>query len=126
MAGWRATRFQQRKLDAAFARADREAALRKQGGKCAYCLSRLTLKTATRDHIIPRSAGGLDHRNNIVAACEPCNKLKGSTPLALFLRMISRPRPGEPMKYRLVWFSRQIEKRLDVMEKRVMRSVGRR
>lgn len=126
MAGWRNTKFQQRKLDAAFARADRESALRKQDGKCAYCLSRLTLKTVTRDHVIPRSAGGLDRRNNIVASCEPCNKLKGSTSFEVFMRLITAPRTGDPIKYRLVWFSRQIEKRLDVMEKRVMRSVGRR
>ncbi len=41
------------------------------------------------------------------------------------MRLISEPRSGEPIKYRLVWFSRQLNKRIALMEKRVMRAVGR-
>lgn len=121
----RLSRFQQAKLDAAFGRADREAALRKQGGKCAYCLCRLTLKNTTRDHKKPRAAGGLDHKSNIAAACAPCNKLKGATPYNTFMRMISHPKAGEPIAFRLVWVSRRLNRRLDLMEQRVMRAAGR-
>lgn len=125
MAKGRLSKFQQSKLDAAFARADRESALKKQGGKCIYCLDPLTVKQVTREHIKPRSAGGLDSKDNIAAACAPCNRLKGSTPYGKFMRLISEPRSGEPIKYRLVWFSRQLNKRIALMEKRVMRAVGR-
>ncbi|NKW09996.1 HNH endonuclease [Ochrobactrum tritici] len=102
-----------------------ESALKKQGGKCIYCLDPLTVKQVTREHIKPRSAGGLDSKDNIAAACAPCNRLKGSTPYGKFMRLISEPRSGEPIKYRLVWFSRQLNKRIALMEKRVMRAVGR-
>lgn len=112
---------QQRKLDAAFARADRAAALKRQDGRCKYCLCRLNHKTVTRDHVRPRSAGGSDHRNNIVAACESCNRLKGSIPVKQFMRLICNPFPGEPMAYRLVWMSRRINAALVRMEKNIMR-----
>lgn len=119
------TRYQQSKLDRAFGRADREAALRKQHGRCAYCLDRLNYRTVTRDHVRPRSQGGLDHRNNIVAACEPCNRLKGPMPYAIFVRMISDPHPGEAMAFRMVWVSRRLNSALIRMERNLDRFFGR-
>ncbi|THK33994.1 HNH endonuclease [Ensifer sp. MPMI2T] len=121
----RASKHQLKKLDAAFARADREAALRDQNGRCAYCLDPLSYKEVTRDHVVPRSAGGLDHRSNTAAACAPCNKAKGSMAVELFKRMISDPRPGEPMKFRMIWVSRRLNKALIDLEKRIMRRLGR-
>lgn len=52
--------------------------------KCAYCgvPTKLDAKikeqriAATRDHFIPRSAGGGSGRNNLVLACKPCNERK--------------------------------------------------
>lgn len=125
MAGRRLSRYQQSRLDAAFARADREAALRKQGGRCAYCLVPLDFKTVTRDHVKPRAAGGLDHRNNIVAACTSCNRHKGHMPYGTFIKLITEPQPGDPIMFRLIWASRRINKRLMQMEDTLMRAVGR-
>lgn len=119
----RASKHQLQKLEAAFARADREAALREQDGRCKYCLDPLSYKQATRDHVIPRSAGGLNHRSNTVAACESCNKAKGSMPVDCFIRLISDPRPGEPMKFRMIWVSRRLNKALAELERRVMRQI---
>lgn len=121
----RLSRYQQQKLDTAFARADREAALRKQNGRCKYCLCKLNYKNVTRDHVIARATGGLDHRDNIVAACAPCNHAKGKMPVKLFIRMITDPRPGEPMLYRMIWFDRRLNAALDEMERNVFRAVGR-
>lgn len=58
-----------------------------QGGHCAYCGIEMTLergfqKTATIDHIVPRSTRPkLKHEFNEVAACYRCNQIKGSKPL---------------------------------------------
>lgn len=122
----RLTKFQQAKLDAAFAKSDREAALRAQNGRCKYCLCQLSYKTATRDHVKARAVGGTDERNNIVACCVRCNVVKGKTPVTLFTRMITRPISGEPMRYRLIWVDRRLNAALIELEKNVMRRVGRR
>lgn len=121
---YRISACQQRKLDAAFAKADREAALRKQDGRCKYCLCKLTYKNVTRDHVVSRAAGGSDHRENIVAACARCNGLKGKMPAKQFVRMITSPQSGEPMPYRMIWVDRRINKALDEMEANVFRAMG--
>ena len=46
--------------------------------KCYWCGIRLTLATATMEHVIPLHRGGLDNSNNRVLACEPCNSKRGS------------------------------------------------
>jgi len=115
------TAYQQRRLDAAFARADRAAALKKQEGRCKYCLCELTAKTVTRDHVRPRSPGGSDQRNNIVAACGRCNRLKGSISVERFMRLITDPRPGEPVVYRLIWMDRRINQALVRLHRNLMR-----
>lgn len=48
----------------------------RDGFKCAYCGKRLTLGTATKDHVIPESKGGKTNMLNLVAACKKCNNLK--------------------------------------------------
>lgn len=57
---------------------DRKKKLLKQDPHCCWCGCRLFRKTATLDHVIPLSRGGLDNGNNVVLACGPCNKLRGS------------------------------------------------
>jgi len=39
---------------------------------CHYCLTELTVLTRTKDHVVPKSIGGMDIRSNIVWACRPC------------------------------------------------------
>lgn len=50
----------------------------KKSSKCNWCRKVLTIDTATLDHIIPISRGGLDNANNWCLACEPCNKSRGN------------------------------------------------
>lgn len=45
-------------------------------GECQYCGKKLTMETATLDHVIPRSRGGLDIWTNLVLACGRCNARK--------------------------------------------------
>ncbi len=49
--------------------------LRRDGHACQYCgaTEKLTL-----DHVVPKSRGGPDAWDNLVAACTPCNNRKGS------------------------------------------------
>lgn len=112
-------RYQQQKLDAAFRRSWREDARRVQGSFCYYCDEPLTAKTATADHVVARHVFGLDHRNNIVAACEPCNRLKGHMPEASFRKKLDRPVHGDPLSFWLAWSRRTINRRLRLMEKRM-------
>lgn len=112
-------RFQQQKLDTAFRRAWREDARKAQAGYCYYCDEPVTAKTATADHVVARHVFGLDQRNNIVAACAACNRLKGHLPEKTFRSRIERPARGEDLSFWLAWSRRKINKRLRLMEKRL-------
>lgn len=52
----------------------RQAVLERDGGVCHYCQGIAT----TADHLIPKSKGGVDHMENLVASCLPCNARKGA------------------------------------------------
>ncbi|WP_412067170.1 HNH endonuclease [Rubrivirga sp. IMCC43871] len=77
----------------------RRNVIRRDGHRCVYCgaTERLTI-----DHVRPKSRGGKDTWENLVAACTPCNNRKGSrTPEEAGLTMRSRPyRPSHVMYMR--------------------------
>jgi hypothetical protein len=52
--------------------------LREQFGRCYYCRRSIELGVATEDHKMPKSRGGEDIAENIVAACFDCNSQKNS------------------------------------------------
>ena len=54
----------------------RRGVLRRDGHRCAYCGA----AAATVDHIVPRSRGGDDTWQNLVACCLRCNGSKGNRP----------------------------------------------
>jgi HNH endonuclease len=53
--------------------------------RCEYCKtsSRLTGMPLIMEHILPRSLGGTDHRDNLAASCYRCNEFKGAKTEAL-------------------------------------------
>lgn len=53
-----------------------ENLFRRDGHICAYCASSFRPDRLTRDHVQPRSRGGLDKWTNVVTACEKCNHMK--------------------------------------------------
>lgn len=68
-------------------RALKAAALRDCCRRCVYCATTLVPETATLDHVHPRAHGGMNQPGNLVAACGPCNRLKGDMlPHEFFLR----------------------------------------
>ena len=77
----------------------RRNVLRRDRHRCAYCgaADRLTI-----DHVLPRSRGGGDTWENLVAACTPCNNRKGNrTPEEAGMALRRRPfRPSHVMYMR--------------------------
>lgn len=68
----------------------RRGVLRRDGHRCAYCGQ----GASTIDHVLPRSRGGADSWENLVACCLPCNNLKGDrTPQEMSWTLRTAPRP---------------------------------
>lgn len=57
--------------------ATRENLLRRDRNRCCYCKAKLTIDTATIEHVHPESKGGLSDWANCRVACSPCNRMKG-------------------------------------------------
>ena len=58
-------------------RAVKRDAVRSSGRRCVYCGTSVDLNSATLDHVHPVARGGASEFGNLVAACAPCNRLKG-------------------------------------------------
>lgn len=59
---------------------------------CLYCGQQFSRYQLTRDHIVPRSQGGLDSWENLVSACLPCNTRKGGrTPTQANMPLVAVP-----------------------------------
>ncbi len=68
----------------------RKNILKRDGHKCVYC-GRSDLPF-TIDHVIPKSKGGADTWENLVAACLPCNNKKGNrTPEEAGMTLRTKP-----------------------------------
>ena len=58
----------------------------RDGGKCQYCGKGPSENNPlTLDHIISKTAGGIDQPDNITTACRRCNHAKGDLPVEQFL-----------------------------------------
>lgn len=101
----------------------RDRALIAQKNKCFYCLSRLTRKKATADHVQPRSENGSHDEDNIVAACDDCNTAKADMSLNQFKKIIRNRRPPAP-RYLMIWATYRINKRAHTACRRIMKSIG--
>ncbi|MCP4869033.1 MAG: HNH endonuclease [Proteobacteria bacterium] len=65
----------------------------RDGGRCQYCATALTLKSFTIDHIVPRSKGGQTAWENVTTACLPCNQKKADrTPRQAHMKLLTKPR----------------------------------
>jgi 5-methylcytosine-specific restriction endonuclease McrA len=70
----------------------RRGVLRRDGFRCAYCAK----SAATIDHVMPRSRGGADSWENLVACCLRCNNTKGDrTPQEMSWTLRFSPRPPQ-------------------------------
>lgn len=62
---------------------NRKVLLNKYNGICAHCGEQVNLihdhpKSATIDHVVPLSRGGLDVISNMQLLCYECNQMKGN------------------------------------------------
>ena len=68
----------------------RRGVLRRDGQRCGYC----GVSASTIDHVQPRSRGGKDTWENLVACCLRCNNVKGDrTPQEMGWELRFAPRP---------------------------------
>lgn len=81
----------------------RRGVLRRDGHRCAYCQSH----ASTIDHVVPRSRGGSDTWENLVACCLKCNNIKGDrTPQEMGWQLQQAPKAP----YGSAWLVRGIER----------------
>ena len=81
----------------------RRGVLRRDSARCGYCGNSAT----TIDHVIPRSRGGADSWENLVACCLRCNNAKGDrTPQEMGWTLRSVPRAP----HGTAWLVRGIER----------------
>ena len=63
--------------------------------RCQYCGEEFAAKDLTFDHVVPRSKGGVTCWENVLAACERCNTLKGNRSEMRPIRQPRQPTPHE-------------------------------
>jgi 5-methylcytosine-specific restriction endonuclease McrA len=69
----------------------------RDNGMCQYCSKKLTKASFTIDHVLPKSRGGKNTWENMVACCRNCNvKKKNRTPNEANMKLLSTP--GLPHK----------------------------
>lgn len=88
----------------------------RDGNKCQYCGHRFESADLTLDHIMPKSRGGRNSWDNLVAACSPCNRKKGDkTPDEWGVRILRRPLPQSVHTSR--WLLRNIGSEVEEWKK---------
>jgi len=81
----------------------RRGVLRRDGQRCAYCGAAAN----TIDHVLPRSRGGQDSWENLVACCLRCNNAKSDrTPGEMGWNLRVRPKPPHGTS----WLVRGVER----------------
>jgi 5-methylcytosine-specific restriction endonuclease McrA len=87
----------------------RRGVLRRDNHRCGYCGK----SASTIDHVQPRSRGGADSWENLIACCLRCNNLKSDrTPAEMGWKLRSDPR----MPHDISWVVRGVESALPQWE----------
>lgn len=74
----------------------RRAIHEREGGKCFYCLRRMSRHTRCFDHVVPQAKLGGNSYRNLVSACHDCNSKKKDHSAEEFLRSLYRERRLSP------------------------------
>ena len=120
-----ATKVQQQKAEHMFLKMFRSEATSEQKFRCVYCQDRMTITTATADHLLPRSLGGGTQRDNIKGACVACNRAKGNRTDAWFRRVLNQPSiPLDDKGITEAYIRFRINRRVGKAEKRIRQFAG--
>ena len=85
-----------------------DALVKREKGRCFYCLRIITSETCVLDHVVSKAMRGDDSFRNVVAACHECNAAKQSQDPTEFLRS----------RYRLNLLSQsELQERVATLEK---------
>lgn len=126
MSSYKIRKTNRKKLENAFIKIYREESLVKNDSKCVYCREPLTYRCVTADHVTPKSEGGLNQKENIVASCRDCNQAKASMPKGKFTKLLNSPFPsGQPVSIMMAWSRRRINLQTERSCKKILASVGR-
>tara|TARA_R100001591_G_scaffold115659_2_gene131484 strand:+ start:272 stop:805 length:534 start_codon:yes stop_codon:yes gene_type:complete len=72
--------------------ASRREIILRDNNTCQYCNLELPSEKLTLDHIMPKSKGGKNTWDNLVASCKKCNQKKGNrTPEQANMKLINKP-----------------------------------
>jgi hypothetical protein len=85
-----------------------DAVVKRENGRCFYCLRAINAETCVLDHVISKAMRGDASFRNVVACCHECNATKQSQDPTEFLRT----------RYRLSLLSQnELQERVSVLEK---------
>ena len=65
----------------------------KQNDYCWYCEQKMEPSKLTKDHVFPRSKGGVNDLDNIIMVCQTCNSSKGNMDLFEWYKEVRKEWP---------------------------------
>lgn len=96
------------------------ALFRRDCNVCAYCGVRYGHDVLTRDHVHPRSRGGVDKWENVVTACGGCNKYKDNkTPEEAKLKLLYVPYAPSRAEYLILMNRSILSDQMEFLKNRV-------
>ncbi len=72
----------------------------REGGRCFYCLRRVTHHNRCLDHVVPQAKLGGNSYRNLVSSCHDCNSRKKDRPAKELLRWLFRERRLSASEFR--------------------------
>ncbi len=96
---------------------------RRDCNTCLYCGQTFSVRDLSRDHVRPLVQGGVDHWNNVVTACKPCNHQKGGkTPEQSGMQLLAIPFTPNHAEYVYLQGKRVLADQMDFLRAHFPRS----
>ena len=97
-----------------------KALFRRDRNVCAYCGGDYSTSKLTRDHINPRSKGGVNKWHNVVTSCSPCNKRKNDlTPEKAHMQLLYVPYEPNRAEFLILMNKKILIDQMDFLVKQV-------
>ena len=87
--------------------------------RCLYCGEQFSRSDLTRDHVLPKSRGGTDRWENVVAACKRCNWQKDNrTPEEAHMPLLAVPFSPNPWEWHFLAKDRILADQMEYLSQR--------